>query len=150
MHTWYPGGPSLSTLPLPVPDTERPLGCKSCSSGKDFCSGHYQSKCVDVTDSRALSVVPKPPLAVLKKLFSNVNGTINNDMLESVAKEVLLPTEECRIWMKHLMTVLETRCHGDRKATETRKNHSRNAPPPSHVSSQPGEGGSEAQVDESE
>lgn len=75
---------------------------------------------MDVTDSKALSVVPKPPSAELKKLFSNVNGAINDDRLENAAKNVLLPMEECRIWMKHLMTVLENRCRGARKAAETR------------------------------
>ena len=38
--TWYPGGPPLTHLPLPKPDPSRPWG-GSCSTCKDFCSGHY-------------------------------------------------------------------------------------------------------------
>lgn len=106
---------------------------------------------VDITNSKALSVVnTEPPSAELKKLFSKVNGAINDDLLENAAKDVLLPTEECRIWIKHLMTVLENRRRGARKAAETRKNRSQNVTAPSQVSSKPGEEGSEAQVDESE
>ena len=51
--------------------------------------------------------------------------------------------------MKHLMTVLENRRRGARKAAETRKNRSQNVTP-AQVPSQPGKRGSEAQVDVSE
>ena len=38
--TWYDGGPYLSVLPLPVPDSQRPWGgsCKTCLGS---CTGHY-------------------------------------------------------------------------------------------------------------
>ena len=37
--TWYSGGPPLTHLPLPVPDTLKPWGglCSKC----DVCAGHY-------------------------------------------------------------------------------------------------------------
>lgn len=38
--TWYPGGPPIDFLPLPLADPDRPHqgSCKVC---KDSCSGHY-------------------------------------------------------------------------------------------------------------
>ena len=118
--TWYPGGPSLSQLPLPIPDPERPWG-STCSNCKGFCSGHYKIQLVDVCDGEALSKVPKPPSAVLKQLFSSSNGNITENMIESAAKKVLLPYGECRIWLSHLQTVLENRRRGAKKAAATRR-----------------------------
>ena len=116
---WYPGGPPISQLPLPVPDTERPWG-NTCSSCKLFCSGHYTTQLVEVDDKQNLSMVPKPPSAVIKDLFSSCNGDVS-DMIEGIAKRVLFPAEECRMWITHLKTVLENRRRGAEKAAATRK-----------------------------
>ncbi len=117
--TWYPGGPPLSSLPLPVPDRERPWG-GTCPTCKGVCSGHYKTQLVDV-HGQALSQVPKPPSAVLKKLFSRTSGLVTDSIIESAAKEVLLPIDGCTIWIKHLQTVLENRRRGARKAAATRQ-----------------------------
>ena len=119
--TWYPGGPPISHLPLPVPDPERPWGNNTCSSCVAPCSGHYKTILVDVRDSLALSNVPRPPSAVLKRLFSSSNGVISDTMMDSASKEVLLPCEECQIWLSHLQTVMENRRRGAKKAAATRK-----------------------------
>jgi hypothetical protein len=39
--TWYPGGPPIDFLPLPLADPERPYNgiCEVCT--KEPCSGHY-------------------------------------------------------------------------------------------------------------
>ncbi len=120
ISTWYPGGPPLSHLPLPIPDKERPWG-GTCSTCKGVCSGHYKTQLVDVHDRKALSQVPKPPSAALKKLFSSTSGLVTDSMIESAAKEVQLPSDECTIWIKHLQTVLENRRRGARKAAATRR-----------------------------
>ena len=39
--TWYPGGPPLSLLPLPIPGTESLWGSNVCSKCPSFCNGHY-------------------------------------------------------------------------------------------------------------
>ena len=117
--TWYPGGPSLLTLPLPVLDLERAWGNPSCSSCMGFCSGHYMTKSVDVSDKKALTAVPKPPAATLKELFSA--STITSGEIQNAAKKVLLPPQECEIWLKHLQTILDNRRRGAKKAAETRR-----------------------------
>ena len=101
---WYTDGPPISHLPLPVPDPERPWGSNSCSSCTGFCSGHYKTLFLDVTDSHAVSAVAKPPSATLKQLFSSNKGKVSDEMVENAAKKVLLPPNECQIWLNHLQT----------------------------------------------
>ena len=118
---WYTDGPPISHLPLPVPDPERPWGSNSCSSCTGFCSGHYKTLLVDVTDSHAVSAVAKPPSATLKQLFSSNKGKVSDEMVENAAKKVLLPPNECQIWLNHLQTVTENRRRGAQKAAATQK-----------------------------
>ena len=120
LPTWYPGGPTLNQLPLPVPDPKRQWG-SACSNCKGFCSGHYRTQLVDVCNAEGLSRVPNPPSAVLKQLFSSSNGVISEDMIESAAKKVLLPSHECSVWLNHLRTVVENRRRGAQKAAATRR-----------------------------
>ena len=40
-YCWYEGGPPLSYLPIPIPDTNRPWGDENCPSCSEHCSGHY-------------------------------------------------------------------------------------------------------------
>ena len=72
---------------------------------------------VDVTDKKVLSAVPKQPAAQLKELFSK--NSITSDRIQDVAKKVLLPSQECEIWLNHLQTILENRHRGAKKAVET-------------------------------
>ena len=40
--TWFPGGPPLTYIPLPVSDPERPwAGGKDSADCTEFCAGHY-------------------------------------------------------------------------------------------------------------
>ena len=39
-HLWYPGGPSLWFVPIPIPDPLRPYG-RQCSACEGVCAGHY-------------------------------------------------------------------------------------------------------------
>ena len=75
---------------------------------------------MDVRDCEALSKVPKPPSVVLKELFSANNGEIEETLIDDIAKQVLLPSNECKIWLSHLQTVLENRRRGAKKAAVTR------------------------------
>lgn len=116
--TWYLGGPSLYLLPLPFPDAKQPWG-STCEKCEGACSGHYVTQTVDVRDTKALSKAPKPPSTVLKQLFSE--GAIRQSSMESIAKQVLLPCDECEIWLNHLQTVLQNRQRGAKKAAATRR-----------------------------
>ena len=118
--TWYPGGPLISSLPFPVPDPQRPWGGTTYPSCAGVCSGHYTTSLVDV-DSRAVSMIPKPPFAVIKPLFFSSSGQVSDEMVDNAAREVLLPPEECKIWLNHLQTVMENRRQGAKKAAATRK-----------------------------
>ena len=89
-------------------------------SCEGLCSGHYVTVYVDVRDCEALSKVPKPPSVVLKELFSANNGEIEETLIDDIAKQVLLPSNECKIWLSHLQTVLENRRRGAKKAAVTR------------------------------
>ena len=121
--TWYPGGPPLTHLPLPLPDPDRPWGSPSCTTCKGFCAGHYRSSVpTDTTDSVALSATSHPPSSKLKELFNKLQGRpITDQFVHDAAKKVLLPPEEVRIWLEHLSTVLQNRRRGAAKAAVTRK-----------------------------
>ena len=45
---------------------------------------------------------------------------MSEDDLKAIAKKVLLHPDECRIWLNHLQTVLESRRRGAKKAAATR------------------------------
>ena len=38
---WFPGGPTLSQIPMPVPDPNHHWGNNSCEKCAGFCSGHF-------------------------------------------------------------------------------------------------------------
>ena len=40
MLTWFPGGPPLTYIPLPVQDQDRLRGNKECAECSGFCTGH--------------------------------------------------------------------------------------------------------------
>ena len=71
-------------------DPVRPWDGYTCSTCKAFCSGHYTTQLVDVTDNVALSKIAKPPSVILKQMFSNDNNLIvNEEKVLSAAKTVL-------------------------------------------------------------
>jgi len=38
---WFPGGPKLGFILMPIPDPECAWGNESCSKCNGFCAGHY-------------------------------------------------------------------------------------------------------------
>ena len=120
--TWYPGGPPISHLPLPIIDGDRPWGnsCSSCSASK-FCSGHYKLQLVDVKNSTVLKQLPKPPSTTLKERFASVNIHQQPSALQQIAQEVLLSQDECQIWLEHLQNIAQNRRRGAQRAAETRR-----------------------------
>ncbi len=117
---WYSGGPSITKLPLPKTDPERPWGgqCQTCSGP---CYGHYACKLVDVTDHDALSNTAPPPSSIIKRKFSKSPCDLGSEsFIAEVAREALLPPEEAKIWLTHLQTVLANRKRGAAKAAATR------------------------------
>ena len=87
MLTWFPEGPPLTHFPLLFLDPEHPWGSPTCS----FYKGTTQL--ADVTDNKALQIA-KPPSVTLNQLFSSNNNIfLNEEKVQSAAKEVILPTE---------------------------------------------------------
>lgn len=55
-------------------------------------------------------------------LFTELKGgSVAEDILETAAKKVLLPTQEVRFWLEYLNTVSENRRRGAAKAAEMRR-----------------------------
>ena len=56
---WYPGGPPLTFVPLPIPDPKKPWGSSECGECSGPCSGHY----LRPNQSReGMDVASRPPL----------------------------------------------------------------------------------------
>lgn len=71
LYTWYPGGPSVSTIPLVTLDSDRPYGNTTCPHHKGFCTGHYKTVMVNVDDKQALAATAIPPSSSLKQIFAS-------------------------------------------------------------------------------
>ena len=118
--TWYPGSPSLYSLPIPTLDPSKCWGSTSCPTCREFCAGHYKQD--SLTDVRMLKSAVAPPSTVLKKLFTQKGQECFSDAhLEEAAKTTLLPTFEVKIWLEHLKTVVDNRRRGSEKASATRR-----------------------------
>lgn len=63
-QTWFPGGPPLSYLPVPVPDPAQPWGSKDCTQCQGVCHGHFLSP-QEAMDSE-LPGMTKPPSQLIK------------------------------------------------------------------------------------
>ena len=113
---WFLNGPNLTQLPLPVPDPKRPWGAAECTDCKGCCHGHYldaQSSLEPQVNGSSL----EPPSTVLLRAHKS-REQIDVDKL---AKQVMLPVEEVRLWLDHLETVSTNRKKGAEKAAETRR-----------------------------
>ena len=120
--TWYSGGPTLSHLPLLVADPQRPLGNTTCTTCKDFCSGHYCTQLVDTSDKQALAKVLMPPSVLLKQIFSGIrDGEVSDELVSSAARRVLLSTSDVKMWLEHLAEVMRNRKRGAAKVAATRQ-----------------------------
>ena len=118
--TWYPDGPSVTHIPFPIQDPERPWGNDKCPDCSGFCAGHYKLSLIDVSDEAAIKSVLKPPSTYIKEVF-NIKKSVTEEDIRQLAKEVLLPVNEVKIWINHLQSVIENRRRGARKAAATRQ-----------------------------
>lgn len=123
--SWYPDGPSCSFFPCPVADVTRPWGGTNCTSCVGDCHGHYVT---DVTQLIALyedgKAIRCPPTSeILSDFHKNLNGkTAEEADVLMLAKKCLLSTADIKLWLQHLMQVLQNRKRGAEKAKVTRKN----------------------------
>ena len=111
---WFPSGPPLTLLPLPVADPERPWGGLTCSECKGFCAGHYLKPENALTCSSEAS---DPPSVVVAQAFKS--KSINS--VDELARKVLLTPEQVQMWITHHETVAANRKRGAEKGAETRR-----------------------------
>ena len=64
---WFPDGPSIEAIPLPVPDPNRQWGNTSCSECKGFCAGHY----LKPKESFSSLHFVEPPSVVIQRAFKS-------------------------------------------------------------------------------
>ena len=115
---WYEGGPLLSCLHLPIPDSSRPWG-SNCSECKGHCCDHFLKPMEALTSS--LKPMFEPPSTVLATAFKDLKGESPPDsLIEELARKTLLPSNEVKLWFSHLQIVAENR-RGAQKAAETRR-----------------------------
>ena len=114
---WYPSGPPISHLPLPVPDHSRPWGGQNCSTCKVVCTGHYCMRLVDINDPIAVKNITNPPSVTLKQRFSELGNSITDEFLREAAESTLLSIEEAK---NHLAAVVQNRKRGAAAAAATR------------------------------
>ena len=116
---WFESGPSVSYLPLPIPDPVRCYGNQNCEDCKgSFCYGHFMKP--HDTFMSALPPMCKPPSVILKDYFDAMDAPSESDLNE-LSKQVMLPVDEIRIWFDHLHTIRDNHRKGASKAAETRR-----------------------------
>ena len=117
-NTWFPENPPLTHLPLSSLDPERPWGSPTVLPVKASVPGITPHNLL-----MSLTIEPSPKLRNHQQsLWSNSlgdNSILLNEEVQSAAKEVLLPPEECKIWLQQLQTVIVNRRQGARKAAAT-------------------------------
>ena len=78
-----------------------------------FCAGHYKILTVDVTAKVEKKKILQSPSIVLKSLLPKIlSRTLS---IKDAAKSVLLPEEDCKIWIEHIKTVVENRKRGTKR-----------------------------------
>lgn len=121
--TWYPGGPPLSFLPLPIKDPELPWG-GSCDKCTGACSGHYLKpedhiKWVEEKGTAACEKVP--PRAKIENLVKT-GEKVSQEVAEELSKSNLLSREDTEICVEHFVSICERR---KRNKEKRRKNKQR-------------------------
>ena len=121
---WFPGGPILSHIPLPIADPDRPWGSFHCKSCKGICAGHYLTVLIDTSKEAEMKMVMIPPSMILKEMFSErdqESSEFSSEFVTNAAKKVLLTTDDVTVWLNHLSEVQKNRKRGAAKAAETRQ-----------------------------
>ena len=79
-------------------------------------------KSVDVMSKPTLLLSASPPSGILKSEFSKFKQyPVGEDVLSQIAKKALLTTEDAKIWMDHLHSIVLNRKRGAQKAAATRR-----------------------------
>lgn len=68
---WFPNGPKVSTIPLPIRNSAHPWGSSNCSKCPRFCAGHYlgPEEVIELTVAGTGTPMCQPPSAILKDFY---------------------------------------------------------------------------------
>ena len=118
---WYPDGPNLDYIPLPIPDPNQQWGSSSCTKCSGFCRGYHLSP-----EAALLSNLPKqnkPPSTMIKEACNSLkpDESLAEATINKLARQCLLSTEEVQMWCDHLVTVKKNRKRGKQQAAATRR-----------------------------
>ena len=121
MSNWFPSGPSISYIPFPIPEPEKPWGSSACDKCAGIiCSGHFLMP--EKAEVSTLPVMCKPPSAITKQGFISLKDQHPSDaFIQDMARQCLLPSDEVQIWIEHLSQVQRNRKRGVQKAAETKR-----------------------------
>ena len=122
-ETWYPGGPSLAFLPLPVPDINHPFNGASCNECGTQCNGHYMKydeALARFREDRKTDLV-QPPSVVILETYNKYKSIPPRAVLLETTQATLLPEDEVAILFQHLHEKAENRHAGAKKAAITRR-----------------------------
>jgi hypothetical protein len=103
--TWYPGGPPLSFLPLPILDPIRTWGA-SCKKCRDICTGHYLKPEQHIEwikengDDASQKITPR---AQNEKFVEEKKDVLPED-IDNLAKTHLLSREHTEICVQHFVS----------------------------------------------
>ena len=67
--SWFPGGLSITSIPLPVPDPNHPWNSTVCEDCNGFCAGHYLEAKEALAAGSAAAC--SPPSTVIQKAFKS-------------------------------------------------------------------------------
>ena len=110
-ETWFPGGPSLTYLPIPTPDIKS-QNCEKC--GQE-CSGHYLQPVEHIEHVRQNGYDDcqfKPPKSVIEEASKNKakkNATFTNEELSALADSFCLPVNDVCMWVEHVNDIVYRR-----------------------------------------
>lgn len=113
---WFPGGPSLDYVPLPIADPSQPWCSTNCSECKKTCYGYFLSP----EEALKSSITPiKPRSQILKKAYDKLKEDPSDAYINEIAKATLLPPEEVGYWFEHLKNIRRNRRRGAKKGAQT-------------------------------
>ena len=125
---WFPDGPNITFIPLPIPDPDQPWGSTNYKKCDGTCYGHLlniSSTCyghlLNISKEYHLPAMSKPPSVIMKEAFQGLNGEPSPSFIVELAKKCLLPSDEVSFWIEHLQQIQKNRKRGAAKAAATRR-----------------------------
>lgn len=117
--TWFPEGPHVSYLPVPVKDDTNPGHFLGPDMNYKYACENFKADNGEFRLTELPSEICKePPSEILKKSFLSKD---NQPCVDELSKKTLLPPSEIELHLKDMTEIAVRRKEGAQKAKETRK-----------------------------